>query len=320
MSLLGATDVTIAGCKTYALWWLWATPVVIGKELFTYFIRVDGSPAYSFVTALSGGVLNIVLDYVLVGRMHMGIYGAALATILGLVLSFLMGIYYFARKYKALSFTLHGLSAGLALRCMVNGASEFVDQLAIAITTIVFNRTALAFAGEDGVAAVSIIMYLQFLFIGVYFGFSMGMAPPLSYAYGDRKIDVCRKLEQYAHRFFAIAPLVIYALTYFLAPVGVSCFANTASPVFPIAVSGMRIYGLGFLFSGINIYAAVRMMAYGKGYFSGLITFLRSFALLLLFLTVLPQKFGLTGVWLAVPAAEVLTLLVAVWFLRPIQR
>ena len=211
LSLLGATDVTIAGCKTYALWWLWATPVVIGKELFTYFIRVDGSPAYSFVTALSGGVLNIVLDYVLVGRMHMGIYGAALATILGLVLSFLMGIYYFARKYKALSFTLHGLSAGLALRCMVNGASEFVDQLAIAITTIVFNRTALAFAGEDGVAAVSIIMYLQFLFIGVYFGFSMGMAPPLSYAYGDRKIDVCRKLEQYAHRFFAIAPLVIYA-------------------------------------------------------------------------------------------------------------
>lgn len=120
-------------------------PVVIGKELFTYFIRVDGSPAYSFVTALSGGVLNIVLDYVLVGRMHMGIYGAALATILGLVLSFLMGIYYFARKYKALSFTLHGLSAGLALRSMVNGASEFVDQLAIAITTIVFNRTGTCF-------------------------------------------------------------------------------------------------------------------------------------------------------------------------------
>ena len=320
LSLLGATDATIAGCKTYTLWWLWATPVVIGKELFTYFIRVDGSPAYSFVTALSGGVLNIVLDYVLVGRMHMGIYGAALATILGLVLSFLMGIYYFARKYKALSFTLHGLSVGLALRCMVNGASEFVDQLAIAITTIVFNRTALAFAGEDGVAAVSIIMYLQFLFIGVYFGFSMGMAPPLSYAYGDGKTDVCRKLERYAHRFFAIAPLVIYALTYFLAPAGVSCFANTASPVFPIAVSGMRIYGLGFLFSGINIFAAVRMMAYGKGYFSGLITFLRSFALLLLFLTVLPQKFGLTGVWLAVPAAEVLTLFVAVWFLRPMQR
>ena len=205
------------------------------------------------------------------------------------------------------------------MHCMLNGASEFVNQLAIAVTTIVFNRTALSFAGEDGVAAVSIIMYLQFLFIGVYFGFSMGMAPPLSYAYGNRKIRICRKLESYARRFFAVAPIIIYALTYFLTPVAVSGCADTSSPVFPIAVSGMRVYGLGFLFSGINIFAAIRMMAYGKGYFSGLITFLRSFLLLLLFLIVLPLKFGLTGVWLAVPAAEALTLLVAVWFLRPIH-
>ena len=203
---------------------------------------------------------------------------------------------------------------------MVNGASEFVDQIAIAITTVVFNRTALAFAGENGVAAVSIIMYLQFLFIGIYFGFSMGLAPPLSYAYGDGKLNICRKLERYAHLFFAIVPIILYLLTYFLAPVGVSCFAEQTSPVFSIAISGMRIYGLGFLFSGINIFAAVRMMAYGKGYCSGLITFLRSFALLLLFLIILPMKFGLTGIWLAVPAAEAMTLPVAVWFLRPVQK
>ena len=278
LSLLGATDITIAGCKTYARCWLLAAPVVIGKELFTYFIRVDGAPTYSFLTALSGGILNIFLDYVLVGRMHMGIYGAALATILGLALSFMMGIYYFICKHKFLSFTMHNLSLHEAIHCMINGASEFVDQLAIAITTIVFNRISLSFAGEDGVAAVSIIMYLQFLFIGVYFGFSMGMAPVLSYAYGDQKISICRKLEGYAHRFFIAAPIIIYALTYFLAPAGVSCFTDNSSPVFPLAVSGMRIYGLGFLFSGINIFAAVRMMAYGKGYFSGLITFLRSFA------------------------------------------
>ena len=163
-------------------------------------------------------------------------------------------------------------------------------------------------------------MYLQFLFIGVYSGFSIGIAPPLGWAYGEGKMDVCRRLERYAHRFFAIAPFVIYALTYFLASAGVSCFVERSNAVFPIAVTGMRIYGLGFLFSGINIFASVRMMAYGKGYFSGMITFLRSFALLLLFLTILPQKLGLTGIWLAVPAAEVLTMLVAVWFLRPMQK
>lgn len=116
-------------------------------------------------------------------------------------------------------------------------------------------------------------------------------------------------------KIIGLSVFLCYALTYFLAPAGVSCFTDNSSSVFPLAVSGMRIYGLGFLFSGINIFAAVRMMAYRKGYFSGLIKFLRSFALLLLFLTVLPRIFGLTGVWLAVPAAETLTILVSVWYL-----
>ena len=319
LHMLGATDVTMKDCKIYAIFWLIGTPIVIGKELFTYFIRVDGSPSYSFATALTGGILNIVLDFFFIKTLNMGIMGAALATILGLSASFFMGIYYFIRKRNHLVFTLHHLSIREAFRCMINGLSEFVDQIAIAVTTIIFNRTALSFAGENGIAAVSIIMYLQFLFIGIYFGFSMGISTPLSYAYGNKKADICRILERYAYRFLGVSPIVIYALTYSLAPFAVSCFTDTSSPVFPIAVSGMRIYGLGFLFSGINIFAAIRMMAYGKGYFSGLITFLRSFLLLLLFLIVLPLKFGLTGVWLAVPAAEALTLLVAVWFLRPIH-
>lgn len=187
LTLLGATPLTMRDCKIYALWWLWGTPLMIGKELFPYFIRVDGSPTYSFATALSGGVLNIVMDYVLVGQMQMGIRGAALATIMGLALSTCMGIYYFLRKNKTFSFTLRGLSVKESLYCLVNGGSEFINQLAVAITTIVFNRTALAFAGEDGVAAVSIIMYLQFLFIGVYSGFSIGIAPPLGWAYGEGK-------------------------------------------------------------------------------------------------------------------------------------
>lgn len=316
LNLLGATSLTVKDCKIYALWWLFGTPVVIGKELFTYFIRVDGAPAYSFATALSGGVLNMILDYILIGCLQMGILGAALATMLGLLLSFCMGLYYFIKKRKVLSFTLRGLSGREAMHCMMNGASEFVDQLAIAVTTIVFNRTALIFAGEDGVAAVSIIMYLQFLFIGVYFGFSMGIAPSLGYACGDDKTGVCRILERYAYRFFAVSPLIIYALTFCFAPLGVSCFVPSSSPVFSLAVSGMRIYGIGFLFAGINIFSAVRMMAYGKGYFSGMITFFRSFALLLLFLAVLPRIWGITGIWLAVPAAEFLTLFVSFPFLR----
>ena len=144
----------------------------------------------------------------------------------------------------------------------------------------------------------------------------MGLSTPLGYAYGDRNFSVCRVLEKYAYRFFAIAPIILYGCTYLLAPIGVRFFASPGNTVFDMAVSGLRLYGLGFLFSGINIFAAIRMMTYGKGYISGMITFLRSFALLLLFLTVLPRFLELNGIWLAVPAAEILTLIVALWTLR----
>lgn len=316
LHILGATDVTMKDCKIYAIFWLIGTPIVIGKELFTYFIRVDGSPTYSFATALTGGVLNIILDFLFIKTLNMGIMGAALATIFGLSASFFMGIYYFTRKRNHLVFTLHHLSIREAFRCMINGLSEFVDQIAIAVTTIIFNRTALSFAGENGIAAVSIIMYLQFLFIGIYFGFSMGIATPLGYAYGNKRIAVCRILECYSYRFFMIFPIVIYILTYSLAPLGVSFFSDSASSVFSLAVSGMRIYGLGFLFSGINIFSAIRLMSYGKGHLSGLITFLRSFALLILFLTILPVKFGLYGLWSAMPVAEFLTLFISIPLLK----
>ena len=112
------------------------------------------------------------------------------------------------------------------------------------------------------------------------------------------------------------SPIILYGCTYLLAPIGVRFFASPGSTVFDIAVSGLRLYGLGFLFSGINIFAAIRMMTYGKGYISGMITFLRSFALLLLFLTILPRFLELNGIWLAIPAAEILTLVVALWTLR----
>lgn len=310
---LGATEITMNDCRAYALWWLFGTPLVICKELFTYFIRVDGSPTYSFLTALSGGICNIVLDYILVAQCELGIHGAAAATIIGLLVSTCVGIFYFCFKKKLLSFTVRGLKPLLGGRCMVNGVSEFVNQLAIAITTIVFNRTAMTFAGEDGIAAVSIIMYLQYLVIGVYFGVSMGMAPPLGYAYGEKNQSVCRALERYAYRFFLGSPLILYGATFLFAPLGVGFFADAGTPVYTLAVDGMRLYGMGFLFSGINIFSAIRFMAYGKGYLSGIITFLRSFALLLLFLLTLPGSWGIRGVWLAVPFAEGCTILISVF-------
>lgn len=318
---LGATPPTLSDCRVYAVIWLAGIPVVIGKELFTYFIRADGSPGYSFLLAVAGGVANIVLDYVFIARMGMGVLGAGLATILGLTLSFFLGILYFLRYRKYLHPVWKNLKWKTGLKCAVNGSSEFVDQLAIAITTVVFNRTALTLAGENGIAAVSIIMYLQFLFIGVYFGYSMGISPLFSYAFGNHDEAVCKKLERCSYRFFAFAPVFMYILTYVSAPFAVSFFAPPKTEVYFLALSGMRLYGIGYLFSGLNIFTAIRLTAYGKGHLSSVITFLRSFSLLLLFLFLLPIFWGMNGLWLAMPLAEAITTFIIVLSLaKPFRR
>lgn len=319
LKFLGATPVTMQDSRIYSYLWLIAAPAAIGKELFTYFVRADGSPRWSFSVAFSGGVLNIILDQIFVAQFGMGIWGAGLTTVLGLAFSCCIGIFYFAIHKKNLNFTLQGLHLALGVRCMVNGLSECIDQIAIAVTTVVFNRTALSLADESGIAAVSIIMYLQFLFIGVYFGYSMGISPLFSYALGNKKPEVCHKLERYSYCFFAVAPIIMYGLTWICAPFTVTFFAGSHSAVFELSLSGMRMYGLSFLFSGLNIFAAIRLTAYGKGQYSGIITFLRSFALLLIFLFTLPKHYGLNGMWLAVPAAEFITLFVSIFSLRFIK-
>lgn len=307
LRFLGATTLTMRDCKIYAFLWLVGFPAVIGKELFTYFIRVDGSPKWSLAVALSGGIGNIILDYIFVEKMEMGILGAGLATILGLIFSLLTSFLYYMTRRNVIRFCLPTKCIFDGIHCMKNGASEFINQSATAITTIVFNRTALELAGENGIAAVSIIMYLQFIFIGIYYGYSMGISPLLSYAYGKGQRGILLKLEKYSQKFLTLSSPIIYGITFFGAPLAVSVFISQTEAVYAMAVSGMRLYGLGFLFTGFNIFAAIRLMSYGRGHLSGIITFFRSFGLLLLFLILLPKIWGITGVWLAVPAAEIVT-------------
>lgn len=280
LAFLGATDRTMADCRIYALCWLLGCPAAIGKELFSCFIRVDGSPAYSFATALSGGIANIVLDWLFIGVFGMGVLGAGLATVLGLVLSCVMGIIWLLLPGRKLHFHLSGFSLSFALRLAANGLSECVDHIAAAVTTIVFNRAALSLAGEDGIAAVSIIMYLQFLVIGVYFGYSQGISPLLGYGLGCGDHAYCRALERHSRTFLLVLPPLLYGLTFLSAPVLAGFFAAEGSHVLALSVHGLRLYGLGFLFCGWNIFSAIRLTACSQGHRAGLITFLRSFFLL----------------------------------------
>lgn len=140
LKALGATPSIMESCKIYALIWLISFPGVICKEVFTYFIRIDGSPSSSFIFSLFGGILNIILDYIFIGKMGMGIMGAGLATILGILLTCVLGIYYFWKKNNILKFTMKELTIRFLPKCILNGSAEFIDQIAVAITTVAFSN------------------------------------------------------------------------------------------------------------------------------------------------------------------------------------
>ncbi len=307
---LGATSITLDYCEIYIKIWLFGTIAIMLKEIFVYFIRIDGNPKISFIVSASGGILNIILDYIFVGKMSLGIFGAGIATILGLILSMILGIIYFIKYSNNIKFKIEKIKLNFLPPCIVNGSSEFINQLAIAITTVVFNKTALTYAGDDGVAAVSIIMYVQFIFLGIYTGYSMGISPLLGYNYGNKNKDVLIKLEKYSYRFFSIIPSVLYIISFIFAPLAVSFFATKGTNVYNLGVMGMRIYSIGYFFSGLSIFTAVRLTSYAKGQYSAVITSLRSFILLILFLKILPLFFDLNGMWMAVPFAEITTFII----------
>ena len=318
--LLGATGSTMEYCIHYIVPWLAGFPMVIGKEIFIYFIRIDGNPRYSFLMSLLGGITNIILDYIFIVKMGMGIFGAGLATIIGISISFAMGIYYILCKRNYIKFGFTNISLSFIPRCAINGLSEFINQIAIAITTVAFNVAALNFAGDDGIAAVSIIMYLQFLFIGIAFGYSMGTAPLLGYAFGNGRKDICRKIEKYSFKFLGLFPGFLYIVGFILAPLAVSFFAKEGTAVYNLAIHGMRVYSTGYIVFGISIFAAVRLTSYAQGHLSAIITVLRSFLLLLLFLFLLPKFWGMDGIWLSVPFSEFITVVVAVVFTYKTRR
>lgn len=312
LDFLGATDITKEYGTVYVSLWLWASPMVILKEIFIYYIRVEGKPELSFFFSAMGGVINIVLDYIFIGIMGMGIWGAGIATIIGIFASALMGGIWILKNAVLLKFDFKVFDFKILPKILINGSSEMINQIAIAVTTVVFNKTALEYAGEDGIAAVSIIMYVQFVFLGVYTGYSAGIAPLLSYSFGHGIKEVTEKLKRYSHLFMSIVPIILYIVAYLGAPWLVAVFSERTSEVYSLGLDGMRLYSIGYLFAGISIFTAARFAAFGQGQYSALITSLRSFILLLLFLILLPRLIGFSGVWLAMPVAEGMTVILTI--------
>nr|WP_325242981.1 MATE family efflux transporter [uncultured Oscillibacter sp.] len=308
----------VAGCCTAYLsrYLLFTIPILLMNN-FTLYMIASEKAALSLICSVSGGVLNIVLDYVFIGLLNMGIGGAAIATGLGYSVTAVAGLFAFSRKKSLLHFTKPAFRFKVLASAAANGCSEMATALVTGIITMMFNWTMLHYVGEDGVAAVTIIMYVLMFAGSLYTGYSYGVAPMLSYYYGEKNHEKLKKLVSTSLKVIAVISLVTVAASFAAARPLVSIFARPDNPVYDLAVTGNRICTLALFFIGFNIFASGMFTALSNGVISAILAFSRSFVFMLITMLILPAIWGINGIWLATPAAELMALaLSALMFIK----
>ena len=308
----------VAGyCTSYLSRYLVFTIPILLMNNFTLYMIASEKATLSLVCSVSGGVLNIVLDYVFIGFLDMGISGAAIATGLGYSVTAVVGLSVFSRKKSLLHFTKPAFRFKVLANAATNGCSEMATALVTGIITMMFNWTMLHYVGEDGVAAVTIIMYVLMFASSLYTGYSYGVAPMLSYYYGEKNHEKLKKLVSTSLKVIAVISLVTVTASFAATKPLVSIFARPNNPVYDLAVTGNRICTLALFFIGFNIFASGMFTALSNGIVSAILAFSRSFVFMLITMLILPAILGVNGIWLATPVAELMALaLSALMFLK----
>ncbi|WP_318361626.1 MATE family efflux transporter [uncultured Agathobaculum sp.] len=316
LRVLGTSELQWADCRIYTLIQLAFAPMLFLQTSFQTLFVTAGKPGLGLLTSVGGGITNMVLDWLFIGPMNMGVAGAAIATCLGYCVPSVIGLVYFFRNRSGslffVPFKFDG--ATLAAACG-NGSSEMVSNIANAVTTFMFNMLFMRYRGEDGVAAITIAMYFQFVFTAVYFGFSMGVAPVISYKFGERNIPQLGRIFRICMTFVLACSLGAYLLSWVTLEPALTLFTPRGSGVYEIAMSGFPIYAVSFLLMGTSIFASSLFTALSDGLVSAIISFSRTLVFLAAMLLLLPLILEELGIWLAVPVAEGLGVMVSVYFL-----
>ncbi|NBH27301.1 MATE family efflux transporter [Lachnospiraceae bacterium] len=304
-------------CVEYLSRYLVFTVPILLMNNFTLYMIASEKAALSLICSVTGGVLNMVLDYVFIAGIGMGISGAAVATGLGYSVTAVAGLFVFSRKKSLLHFKRPVFRFKVLSNAATNGCSEMATALVTGIITMMFNWTMLHYVGEDGVAAVTIIMYVLMFASSLYTGYSYGVAPMTSFYYGERNHEKLKKLVAVSFKVIACISVVTVAASFLLTRPLVSVFARPDNPVHGLAVTGNRICTIALFFIGFNIFASGMFTALSNGIVSAALAFSRSFVFMLVTMIVLPLLFGVNGIWLATPAAELMALaLSAFMFLK----
>lgn len=312
----GARDGMLDACVVYGRILFAALPLFILQNIFQSFLVTAEKPSFGLAVTVAAGFTNVVLDYLFVAVFQWGIEGAGIATGISQAVGAVIPLVYFIRKNDSLLHLTRPVFYGRTLwKACLNGSSELMTNISMSLVNILYNYQLMRFIGEDGVAAYGVIMYVNFFFVAVFIGYSIGTAPIVSFHYGAGNQKELRGIFSKSNVLMVGCGLAMVLLALGLSGPLAHMFVGYDVALMELTRHGFAIYSLSFAVMGMNIYGSAFFTALGDGLVSALISFLRTLVFQLASVLVLPVFFKADGIWMAVVISEVLALSVTVMLL-----
>lgn len=314
--ILGANEVLLEGSSTYIQIISYFTAFIAIMFLFEMVVRVIGKPNISLVSMIISVVLNIVLDYLLINKFNLGIKGAALATGISYTMAFLINMIPFVSKKTIINLYKGKFDKSVLFQMIYNGSSEGVSSISNAISMFLFNTALMKIAGENGIAAFSIINYIAQVGYMVLFGISDGIRPIISYNFGAENENRVNKTLKISIIVNIIIGAIIFIVMSTFSKQLIEIFLKDGKYVVEIASTGAKIYGIAFLFNGTNILISSYFTAIDDPKNSIIVAMSRGIVFIFIGIVILPYIFGINGIWMTIVFADIITILLCYRLLK----
>ena len=314
--LLGAKGSIAKDCVTYGRTVFFMLTGLFLQNAFQSFLVVAEKPKLGLFVTVLAGFTNMFLDFLFVYVLRFGVFGAALATGISQFVGSVIPIIYFASgKNNVLKLTKCRFNKDIIIKTCINGSSEMVTNMSMSLVNILYNMQLMKYIGTNGVVAYGIIMYVGFIFVGTYMGYAVGSAPVISYHYGAGNKDELKNLFKRSLTIIIVSSVVMTLIAEIIAGYLAGIFVSYDNNLLELTTEAIRIYAVSYLISGVNIFASSFFTALNNGVVSAVISFMRMFVFQIVMILLLPVVLGISGIWTAVIAAEVLSVVISVLFL-----
>ena len=285
-------------------------PLMVVGTIFGMFIRVDGKPQVCMIVSIAGCVLNAILDFVLVGIMGLGVQGSAIGSLIVQIVTVVVSFGYFLSSKAGVSFCRFKFDSRINREIILNGSSEFIGEMASAISMFAYNYVLMRYVGAEGVAAFTILGFVVYGYSMICIGFGQGITPLISICWGAKETESAIDIRKITNRILFVIGVIVAGI-FVVAGKKYAGMFGCSNIVADMVASGFRLYAVTFFVMGYNVINSMYFTSCGDAKSSAIISSLRGIILLLAFTLILPAIFGMNGVWLTAPCSEFLTAIVA---------